>query len=106
MELCSSQHLQWRATGDTVLPRLPMMRGGTNKVGRLSWDVGAIHRIIQGYFGADGIVLSVLELELEMEVGSWRTGVLSTAITNVEQSVIMKRNCSTRRGCYMWCGWL
>ena len=34
-------------SGDTVLTRLPMLTGGTNKVGRLSWAVGAIHRILQ-----------------------------------------------------------
>ena len=77
-------------SGDTVLTRLPMMCGGTNKVGRLSWVVGAIHRIIQGCYGADDIVLSVLELKLEMEVSGWRTGMLGTAIAKVEQSMKMK----------------
>ena len=76
-------------SGDTVLTRLPMMCGGTNKVGRLSWVVGAIHRIIQGCYGADAIVLSVLELKL-MEVSGWRTGMLGTAIARVEQSIVMK----------------
>ena len=33
-------------SGDTVLTRLPMICGGTNKVGRVSWVVGAIHRIV------------------------------------------------------------
>ena len=74
-----------------VLTRLPMLCvGGTNKVGRLSWVVGAIHWIIQGCYGADNIVLSVLELKLEMEVSGWRTGLLGTALARVEQSMIMK----------------
>ena len=77
-------------SGDTVLTRLPMLAGGTNKVGRLSWVVGAIHRIIQGCYGADAIVLSVLELKLEMEVSGSRTGLLGTAIARVEQSMVMK----------------
>ena len=46
-------------SGDTVLTRLPMLVGGTHKMGRLSWVVGAVHRIIQGCYGADEIVLSV-----------------------------------------------
>ena len=71
MELCSSQHWQWRVgTGDTVLTRLLMLVGGTNKVGRLSWVVGAIHRIIQGCCGDDDIVLSILEPKLELEVST------------------------------------
>ena len=45
-------------SGDTVLTRLI---GGTNKVGRLSRVVGAIYRIVQECYGADGIVLSVQE---------------------------------------------
>ena len=77
-------------SGDTVLTRLPMLVGGTNKVGRLSWVVGAVYRIIQGCYGADGIVLSVLELKLEMEVSGWRTGMLGTAIARAEQSIVMK----------------
>ena len=76
-------------SGDTVLTRLPMMWGGTNKVGRLSWVAGAIHRIIQGCYGADDVVLSVLELKLEMAVSGWRTGMLGTAIAKVEQSIKM-----------------
>ena len=61
-----------------------MLTGGTNKVGRLSWVVGAIHRIIQGCYGDDGIVMSMLELELELEVSGWWTGLLGTAIAKVE----------------------
>ena len=75
-------------SGDTVLTRLPVICGGTNKVGRMSWVVGAIHRIIQGCYGADDIVLSVLELKLE--VSGWRTGMLGTAIAKVEPSMKMK----------------
>ena len=59
------------SSGATVLTRLLMLIGGTNKVGRLSWVVGAIHRILQGCCGDDGIVLSILELELELEVSGW-----------------------------------
>ena len=77
-------------SGNTVLTRLPMLIGGTNKVGGLSWVVGAIHRIIQRCYGADVIMLSVLELKLEMEVSGWRTGLLGTAIARVEQSIVMK----------------
>ena len=51
-----------------MLTRLPMMCGGTSKVGGLSWVVGAIHGIIQGCYGTDDIVLSVLKLQLEIEV--------------------------------------
>ena len=35
-------------SGNTVLTRLPMLMGGTNKVGRLSCIVGAVYRTIQG----------------------------------------------------------
>ena len=58
-------------SGDTALTRLPMLAGGTNKIGRLSWVVGTIYKIIQGYYGNDGIVLSILELKLELEVSGW-----------------------------------
>ena len=34
-------------SGDTVLTRLPLLKGGTNKVGRLSWVVGAVHRTLR-----------------------------------------------------------
>ena len=77
-------------SGDTVLTRLPMLAGGTNKVGRLSWVVGAIHRIIQGCYGDDDIVLSILEPKLELEVSGWWIGLLGTAIARVEQSMVMK----------------
>ena len=56
----------------------------------MPWVVCAIHRIIQGCYGADGTVLSVLELKSEMEVSSWRTGMLGTAIAKVEQSIVLK----------------
>ena len=73
-------------SGDTVLTGLPMPKGGTNKVamGRLSWVVGAVHRILQGCYGDDGIVLSVLELtrKLELEVRGWWAGLLGIAIAN------------------------
>ena len=79
-------------SGATVLTRLPMLIGGTNKVGRLSWVVGAVHRILQGCYGDDGIVLSVLELtrKLELEVRGWWAGLLGIAIANAEQSVVVK----------------
>ena len=77
-------------SGDTVLTRLPMLVGGTNKMGRLSWVVGAIHRIIQGCYGDDAIVLSILELKLELEVSGGWTGLLGTAIARAEQSIVMK----------------
>ena len=93
-----------------------MLVGGTNKMGRLSWVVGAVHRIIQGCYGADGVVLSVLELKPEMEVSGWWTGLLGTAIARVEQSIVMKgkelewqQTVSKRLGCFIimiWCGWL
>ena len=73
-----------------MLTRLRMLEGGTNKIGRLSWVVGAIYRIIQGCFGDDDIVLSVLELELELETSGWWTGLLGTAIARLEQPVAMK----------------
>ena len=60
------------------------------KVGRLSWVVGAVHRILQGCYGDDGIVLSILELKLELEVSGWWTGLLRIAIAKVEQSVVAK----------------
>ena len=48
-----------------------MLADGTNKIGRLSWIVGAmitaIYRIIQGCYG-DDIVLLILEPKLELEV--------------------------------------
>ena len=55
-----------------------MLAGGTNTVGRLSWVVGAIYMIVQGCYGNDAIVLSILELKLE--VSGWWTGLLGTAI--------------------------
>ena len=96
-------------SGDTVLTRLPMLMGGTNKVGRLSWVAGVVYRIIQGCYGADAIVLSVLELKLELEVSGWWTGLLGTAIARVEQSIVTKGEewQQTVRLLYMiWCGWL
>ena len=80
-----------------MLTRLLMMCGGTNKVRRLSWVVGAIHRIIQGCYGANAIVLSVLELKLEMEVSGWRTGMIGTAIAKVEQSMKMNEDPTHQR---------
>ena len=80
------------SSGDTVLTRLPMLIGGTSKVGRLSWVVGATHRIIQGLgcYGDDDIVLSILELKLELGVSGWWTGLLGIAIAKVEQSIVMR----------------
>ena len=94
-------------SGDTVLTRLPMLIGGTNKAGRLSWIAGAVYKIIRGCYGADGIVRSVLELKLELEVRGWWTGLLGTA--RVEQSIVMKGEewQQKARLLYMiWCGWL
>ena len=76
-------------SGDTVLTRSPMPEGGTSKVGRLSWAVGTIHRIIQGCPGDDDIVLSILELKLELETSGWWTGLLGTALARVEQPIAM-----------------
>ena len=76
--------------GNTVLTRLPMLIGGTNKVGRLSWVVGAIHRVIQGCYGDDGIVWSMLELRLELAVSGWCAGLMRTAVAKVEQSIVGK----------------
>ena len=64
-----------------------MLMGGTNMVGRLSWVLGAIYRIIQGCYGADDIVL---ELKPELEVSGWWTGLLGTAIDRAEQSIVTK----------------
>ena len=66
---------------------LPVLVGGTNKVVRLSWIVGAIHRILQGCYGDDDIVLSLLELRLELAVSGWCAGLLKTAVAKVEQSI-------------------
>ena len=78
--------------GDSVLTRFPLLAGGTNTMGRLSWIVGAIHRIIQRCYGNDDIVISILELiiKLELEVSGWWTGLLRTAIAKAEQSIVMK----------------
>ena len=60
-------------SGGTVVtrPRAPLalLAGGTSKMGRLSWVVGAIHRAIRECYGNGGIstVLSALELKLELE---------------------------------------
>ena len=74
-----------------------MLIGGTNNVGRLSWIVGAVHRILQGCYGDDDIVLSLctlLELRLDLEVSGWCAGmltsVLRTAVAKVEQSIVEK----------------
>ena len=75
-------------SGDNVRTRLPMLTGGTNKVGGLAWVVGAIHRIIQGCYGDDVIVLSILALKLD--VSGWWTGLVGTAIAEVEQSTVTK----------------
>ena len=77
-------------SGNTVLTRLPMLIGGGNTVGRLSWVGGAVYMIIQRCYGADAIVLSVLELKLELEVSGWWTVLLGTAIARVEQSIVLK----------------
>ena len=67
-----------------------MLIGGTNKVGRLSWIVGAIHRILQGCYGDDDIVLSLLELRLELAVSGWCAGLLRAAVAKAEQSIVEK----------------
>ena len=59
-------------------------------MGRLSWVVGAVYRIIQGCYGADDLVLPVLELKLELKVSGWWTTLLGTANARVEQSIVMK----------------
>ena len=74
-------------SGGTVLTGLPMLMGATSKVGGISWVVGAVYRTIQGRYGADGIVLSVLELKLDR---SWRLVFVGTAIARVWQSIVMK----------------
>ena len=58
----------------------------------MSWAVGDIHRILQGCYGEhdDDIVLSLLELKLELEVSGWWTGLLGIAIAKVEQSIVMR----------------
>ena len=71
-----------------MLTRLSMLIGGTNKVGRLSWVVCAVHRILQGCYGDDDIVLLLLEPRLELAVSGWCTGMLRTAVARVEQSII------------------
>ena len=35
-------------------------------------------------------MLSILELNLEMEISGWWTGLLQTAIARVEQSIVVK----------------
>ena len=59
---------------------------------RLSWVVGAVHRILQGCYGDDhgDIVLSILELMLELEVSGLWTGLLGIAMTKVEQPIVMR----------------
>lgn len=37
-------------------------------------------------------MLSILELEMEMEVSGWWTGPLPTAMARVEQPMVMKGN--------------
>ena len=51
--------------------------------------VGAIHRIVQGCFGDDDLVLSILELKLEMEIRSWWTGHLQSGRSS-PYSLVMK----------------
>ena len=87
MELCSSQHSQWWHCANEASDAGRRFQQGH---GLLSWVVGAIHRIVQGCYGDDGIVLSIIELELELGVGGWWTGLLGTAIARVEQSVVTK----------------
>ena len=77
-------------SGDTVLTRLSVLTGGNNRVGGLSWLVGAVHRILQGCYGDDDIVLSILELMLELEISGWWTGLLGIAIAKVEQSIVTR----------------
>ena len=67
-----------------------MLKGGTNNVGRLSWVVSAVHRILQGCYGDDGTESSIPELELELEVSGRCTGLLRTAIARVEQLIVVK----------------
>ena len=69
-----------------------LLMGGTSKVRRLSWVVGTVYRIIQGCYGAAGIVPSVQELKLGLEVTGWWTGLLGTAIARAEQPMVMKGN--------------
>ena len=78
MELCSSQHWQWRDCANE-----------TSDADRRYWVVGAIHRIIQGCYGDNDRVISVLELKLELEASGWWTGLLGNAIAKAEQSIVM-----------------
>ena len=77
-------------SGGTVLTGLPVMPGGTGRMGRPSWVVGAvmIRRIVQGCFGDDGLVLSILELEIE--ISGWWACLLQTPMARAEQPPVMK----------------
>ena len=59
-------------------------------MGRLSWVVGTIYRIVQGCLGDDDIVLSIPELTPELETSIWWTGLLGTTIARVMPSIAMK----------------
>ena len=56
----------------------------------MSWVGGTIYTIVQGRFGDDDIILSILELKLELETSGWWTVLLETAIARVHQSIVMK----------------
>ena len=82
-------------SGDTVLTRLLMLTGGTDKVGRLSWVVGAIHRILQECDDKDNIVLSIqsgADAGAGSEWPGWWTGLLGITTAKVEQSIVMRGN--------------
>ena len=60
-----------------MLTRLSVLAGGTIKMGRLSWVVDAIYRILQGCYGNDTIVLSIYT---RVEAGAGREWLVDRSI--------------------------
>ena len=101
LSCCLWNSVAWQAcntgSGDTMLTRLLTMIGGTHRIGRLSWVVGAICRLTQGCFGDAGLVMSLPDLKLEMKIRVRWTGLLQSAISRVEHPLAMKGNAAAGR---------
>ena len=56
--------------GERMLLRMPGVGGGTTKRDRLCLLVGAVYRMVQGYFTPRGLMLSVVEMSVEFVIST------------------------------------
>ena len=56
--------------GDQMLLRMPGVGGGTTKRDRLGLLVGAVYRMVQGYYTPRDLMLSVVEMSVEFVIST------------------------------------